>query len=373
MPPFASAWASGSEARELVNTCLGRLGDVPPGASLGFLYASDALARELEHILHLLQQGTGVRHWVGSLGMALAATARELYDQPALAILVTDLPREAWRLLPNLTSDVRGHVAAEAAWLAGQPSPFGVLHGDPTNPATPTLVEQLSEALGEGFFTGGLTSSQSLNLQVADTVVSGGVSGVLFDAAVPVIADHTQGCTPIGPVHTVTEASRNIVAALDGENALAVLRRDVGEVLSRDLNRMAGYIFAGLPLAGSDRGDYMVRNLIGIDPERGLLAIGDMLQPGDRLLFCRRDGNTARDDMEAMLARLRDHCAGRQPRGALYFSCLGRGRHQFGADSAELRMIDAVFPDLPLAGFFANGEIFHNRLYGYTGVLTLFL
>ncbi len=373
MPQFLSAWASGSEPRELVNTCLGRLGDVPPTARLGFLYASDALARELEHILHLLRQGTGVPHWVGSLGMAISASGRELYDQPALSILVTDLSEGQFRLLPNLTSDVRGHLAEPTDWLAGHPTPFGVLHGDPTNPATPTLVEQLSAALGEGFFVGGLTSSQSLHLQVADTVVSGGLSGVLFDPAVTVLADHTQGCSPIGPVHTVTEASRNIVAALDGDNALAVLRRDVGEVLARDLSRMAGYIFAGLPLTGSDQGDYLVRNLIGIDPQRGLLAIGDMLQPGDRLLFCRRDGNTARDDLQRMLARLRERCAGRTPRGALYFSCLGRGRHQFGDDSAELGMIEAAFPGLPLAGFFANGELFHNRLYGYTGVLALFL
>ena len=89
-------------------------------------------------------------------------------------------------------------------------------------------------------------------------------------------------------------------------------------------------------------------------------------------MFCRRDGTSAIDDMQRMLAGIKAGFTG-VPKGAVYYSCLGRGESLFGADSAELKMISHALGEIPLVGFFANGEISHNRLYGYTGVLTVFL
>ena len=206
---------------------------------------------------------------------------------------------------------------------------------------------------------------------IADEVNSGGVAGLLFRSDVAVVTSHSQGCQPIAEKHTVTACERNILIELDGRPALEVLKQDIGEVLAQDLQRIGGYIFAALPIPGSDTGDYLVRNLIGLDVEQQLVAIGDIVASGDEVMFCRRDGNSARTDMQRML----DDVKARLPaaaRGALYFSCLGRGRHQFGDNSEELGMIRDALGDIPLAGCFANGEIFHNRLYGYTGVLTVF-
>ncbi len=129
---------------------------------------------------------------------------------------------------------------------------------------------------------------------------------------------------------------------------------------------------AAFPVAGSDRADYMVRNLVGLDGERGLLAIGAPLEDGQRVMFCRRDGQTARDDLARMLGELKRR-ATTPAKGAVYFSCLGRGPHMFGAPSAELAAIQDELGEVPLVGFFCNGEISHNRVYGYTGVLSLFL
>jgi small ligand-binding sensory domain FIST len=183
----------------------------------------------------------------------------------------------------------------------------------------------------------------------------------------------TQGCSPIGPKRTITEVSRNIVLRIDGRPALEIFKEDIGETLAADLARTAGYIFAALPVVGSDTGDYLVRNIVGIDAENGLIAIGDLPQKGTQIMFCRRDGTTARDDLVRMLKQIKDRTSKAKPRGALYFSCLGRGRHTFGTNSEELGFIQEEFGDLPLVGFFANGEISHQRLYGYTGVLTVFL
>jgi small ligand-binding sensory domain FIST len=151
-----------------------------------------------------------------------------------------------------------------------------------------------------------------------------------------------------------------------------VLKEDIGEQTTQELSRVGGTIFAGLPVPGSDTGDYIVRHLIGIDPANGLIAIGDMVKPGGQLLFCRRDRQTAREDMARMLKSIKQGLYG-QPRGGLYFSCLGRGPGLFGEDDGELNMVREALGDFPLVGFFCNGEISHNRLYGYTGVLTLFV
>ena len=172
--------------------------------------------------------------------------------------------------------------------------------------------------------------------------------------------------------HVVTDGERNIIVSLDGRPALDVFKEDIGDVLSRDLRRTAHFIHAAIPVPGSDTGDYTVRNLVGIDPRNKLIAIGAEVEAGMPIIFCKRDAQSARDDLERMLDSIAEDAKGR-PRGGLYYSCLGRGEHMFGAPSAELGIIRDRLGEFPLVGFFCNGEISHDRLYGYTGVLTLFL
>ena len=116
-----------------------------------------------------------------------------------------------------------------------------------------------------------------------------------------------------------------------------------------------------------------MRNLTGIDPDQGLIAIGEYVNAGDSIMFCRRDHDSAVEDMRRMLGDLRKRAGNAPIRGGLYFSCCARGPNQFGDNSEELGLIADELGDFPLVGFFANGEISNNRLYGYTGVLTLFL
>jgi small ligand-binding sensory domain FIST len=117
----------------------------------------------------------------------------------------------------------------------------------------------------------------------------------------------------------------------------------------------------------------MVRNLIGIDPDHKLLAIGDIVNPGMSIMFTRREVKTAYEDLVKMLEKIKGSLKGKVPKGGVYYSCMGRGESLFGKDSAELKTIQKSLGDFPLVGFFANGEIYYQRLYGYTGILTLFL
>lgn len=373
MDEFLHCCVTGTDPRELVNTSLSKLGDIPESANFGVIYITDALARELEHLIHLLQQGTGVSHWTGTVGIAICASGKEIYDSPAMAIMICEFPQDDFLTIPALSTDSREFAESHRDWIDEKQARFGIVHGNPTNPATPDLIQQLSQELDGGFFVGGLTSSQSEHWQINDGLSQGGISGVLFSESIEVVTGHSQGCSPISPVRTITEAQRNIILKLDGESGLDRLKEDVGEVLARDLSRLGGYIFVGLPIRHSDTGDYMIRNIIGLDTDRNIFAIGELVDEGDKMMFCRRDGNTARTDMQRMLDDLKKRVGERKIKGAVYYSCLGRGRHQFGDNSEELQMINQTLGDIPLVGFFANGEIFNNRLYGFTGVLTLFL
>jgi small ligand-binding sensory domain FIST len=176
---------------------------------------------------------------------------------------------------------------------------------------------------------------------------------------------------PIGPVHRIDEARDNVVMAIDGRPALSVFYDDIGPELARDPRRLGGVIFAGLPVAGSDTGDYLVRNLMAIDPRQGWIVLAAEVAPGDQILFCRRDPDSARADLGRMLRQLKARLPG-PPKAGIYVSCIARGVALFGEPGVETGLIRDELGDFPLVGFFANGEISRDRLYAHTGVLTLF-
>ena len=248
---------------------------------------------------------------------------------------------------------------------------FGVVHGEPRNGQLPHLIEQLPEQIGNGYLVGGLTSASQYYYQLADDITEGQLSGVVFKPSVKVVSGLTQGCTPIGPQHSITDCEGHLVQELDHRPALEVMKEDIGEVLSRDLNRIGGYIFAGFPVTQSDTGDYLVRNLIGIDMQHQYIGVGEYLQNGQRMMFCRRDGQTAIADLKRMLNDIQQRLPA-PAKGGLYFSCIGRGKNLFGDHSQEMNIIAEQLGNIPLVGFYANGEIAGQRLYGYTGVLSLF-
>ena len=372
---FKAASATAPDWHSIVRQCLQGLGGGPFDANFGLLYVTDPLAVHLDELLADLSDKTGIKDWIGAVGSGICFTGCEIYDQPAAAVMLASLPEHSFRLIPAGIKPLEDMLTANRNWITENQVHFGIVHGDPRNAHIPQIIESLSNELDSGFLVGGLSSASDPDrpAQIAGEVCSGGLSGVLISSEVPVITGLTQGCTPLGRKHTITQCDRNILVNLDGRAALDVFREDIGEVLSKDLSRVAGYIFAALPVPGSDTGDYLVRNLIGIDPGQKLLAIGDVLEEQAAIMFCKRDGDSARQDMLRMLDDLGKRANGRIIKGGVYYSCLGRGRYQFGDNSEELKMIQDQLGDFPLVGFFANGEISHKRLYGYTGVLTLFL
>jgi small ligand-binding sensory domain FIST len=362
---FRFAHSKGADWQECVARCVAALGK--PDGGLGFMYFTDSLKPHAAEMVDTLKELTGIGDWVGTVGIGILATGTEYLGEPALAVMVAELPSNSYRVFSGKRRSPHQDERTPSGAIAAH---FGVVHGDPATPDMADLVHDMSQRVESGYLVGGLSSGQGDTVQVANDVLSGGLSGVVLASDVHVATRHTQGCTPLATRHVVTECEDNIVIALDGRPALDVFEEDLGETLAGDLRRAAQFMHVGFPVKGSDTGDYVVRNLVGIDPKNKLIAVGDVTETGAALVFCKRDAQTAREDLDRVLAEL-----GREvpsPRGALYFSCLGRGENLFGRRGAELEHIRDAIGEVPLVGFFCNGEISHDRLYGYTGVLTLF-
>lgn len=373
---FRAAYGLGDTPEQAIDAALARLATSqgeserrPPG--LGVVYVNEAMWPLQDRLIPLLRQRTGVQRWVGTVGGGIIAGSREFYDRPAVALLIAGLAEDRMQAIDP------GDLPPSSNGLGPR---LGIVHGDPRSPG---LTDGLTALAGaESYLVGGLAGGAdrfvTFSERVYDAPAGHGLSGVLLDGALPVAVGLTQGCSPVGPVRRITSAERNVVAELDERPALEVLKEDVGELLARDLRRAAGYIHVAFPLQNSDRSDYLVRNLVGIDAERGLIAVGEAVEPGRALVFVRRDPASARKDLERMLTDILAR-AKSPPKAALYFSCVARGRSLFGEEGLEATLVQQALSranggsEVPTIGFFGNGEICHDRLYGYTGVLTLFL
>jgi small ligand-binding sensory domain FIST len=297
---------------------------------------------------------------VGSVGVGICATAQEYNDQPAISVMIADFPPDSFRIFPAIKSDI-AEFADSRAWCEKTDAHFAVVHGDPRNPKTPGFIAELAEAIRDGFLVGGLTSSRGPNFQIAGGLTEGGVSGVLFSGQVSVATALTQGCTPLGRKHEITECRDNIAIRIDDRPALDVFNEEVGDILARDPSRTAGYIFAGFPIKGSDTGDYIVRNLVGMDPENKLLAVGEYLNAGDTIMFCKRDIRTA-FETGAHAARI----SSRRPSAKGLYSAAARA---CSSGFRGLKTIQQGLGDIPLVGF-SRAASFATSCTGFTRVLT---
>ncbi|NBX06227.1 MAG: hypothetical protein EBR18_09145, partial [Betaproteobacteria bacterium] len=224
-----------------------------------------------------------------------------------------------------------------------------------------------------------------------------------------VISRVTQGCKPVSRARVITEAHHNLVLSLDGEPALDVLLADLSISLDRPqqalqevrntlvglANPPTGSDSAAVRKTGNFGSDVLVRHIIGLDPGQRGVALSDHARVGGQLAFCQRNVQAARADLTRICAEIREELSPEdifEPQsvqvsrsgpsanapvqkaiaGAIYISCTGRGGPHFGGASAEMQIVRHALGDVPLVGFFASGEIAHQHLYAYTGVLTVF-
>jgi small ligand-binding sensory domain FIST len=377
--------------------------------TLGLLYITDHYAAAAQDILdHLGAELPEVTDWAGTVGVGIASSNVEYFDEPAMALMLCAIPPHQYRVFSGV------------APLASTFTPHTALvHADAGTPDVAELIAELADRTSTGYLFGGLASSRGDVVQFAiggngnmqghgkaRGVFRGGLSGVAFAEGVQLVSRITQGCQPIAPARSITGADNNLVTELDGEPALDVLLEDLRISLEQPQAAMAVLraTLVGLTQASEDvvnrtghfGTDVVVRHIIGLDPRRRGVAIADRVDEGMRLAFCRRDAEAARADLVRICAEIReelepeelplaaatalasrDALAPPSPdttpvAGAIYVSCAGRGGPHFGGPSAEMQIVRRALGDVPLVGFFAGGEIGRSHLYGYTGVLTVF-
>lgn len=366
---FRAGYAAGGDWQAAFAAALADAWPLPAGANLGFVYATDYYAPHFGEIVERLKAETGIPRWSGTVGLGIATPDGELFDRPALAIMAGRFPEDSFRLFgPVSQATELGEIAPE--WLAGQLGTVALLQADPRTPELETLIADLSEA-AKAFPLGGLTASRAGPASAIGGRAAG-LSGVLFGGAVPIVSGLSQGCAPLGPALSITAAEGNVISAIEGRSATEVLIEVVDQHFGGRLSEAWGSVHPAFPVPGRDRDDYLVRNFLGLDADKGLVAVSDLVEPGQKILFCRRDQQGARQDLDRMLADVKRRAAG-QAKAGLFFSCVARGPNLFGPGGAELRQIREALGDIPLVGFYAGGEISGDRLYGYTGVLALFV
>ncbi len=358
---------------------------------LGVVYVTTELQPALGALLGALREATAIEHWVGAVAHGVCAGTREIADEPALALMLADFPAGSVRVFsgrdPPPPLGGRGDPGLTRSHTA-------LVHADPSTPELPELVADMAARTATGFLFGGVVASQDTSspTQIADTPLAGGLSGALFASNVPVLTRVTQGASPIAAEHRITACSSQFITALDDRPALDVLLEDLGVTeqarVSRDgdkilqalpADRLGQGLFVGLSSGHQDRGigfgDYLIRNVVGIDPHNRVVAVAVLPTAGDRAVFCTRDQQAARRDLTRVCTELRAQLEEDrlEIRGALYHSCVARGEHLFGSRGVELEIIRHNLGDFALIGFHAGGEIARDRIHGHTGVLTLFV
>ncbi|MFN5940134.1 MAG: FIST N-terminal domain-containing protein [Polaromonas sp.] len=384
--------------------------------TLGLLYITDHYAAHAQDILdHLSAELPEVTDWSGTVGVGIASNNVEYFDEPALSVMLCDLPHDQYRVFSGvspLPSVASGRFKAHTA----------LVHADSSTPDVADLISEMAQRTGSGYVFGGLAASRSKTVQfalsgygnvkghgAAGGVFKGGLSGVAFTKEAALMSRVTQGCQPVSRSHEITACEGNVVTGLDGEPALNVMLTALNVTLEEPREALAKVrsTLVGLsdpaelssdrlvPYPGQFGAEVVVRHIIGLDPSRKGIAVSGTPLVGMQLAFCERNAQAARADLIRVCAEIREELEpqeqtlevatalsapeaesaphpARRIAGAIYVSCAGRGGPHFGAPSAELQIVRRALGDVPLVGFFAGGEIAHHHLYGYTGVLTVF-
>ncbi|MBI3602865.1 MAG: FIST C-terminal domain-containing protein [Nitrospirae bacterium] len=355
-------------------------------ADLAFLFFSSHYANQAETLCAAVRGEFASRVLLGGTGEGIIAGSEEIEGAAAVALWAARLP--GTKLTPLRLAFPQGADGfAIKGWPetlgAESPRPTFILLADPFTTPTDEVLSFMADRCPGSAAIGGLVSGgQDLGdnrLLLNDEVYDGGLVGVAVSGGIAVRTVVSQGCRPIGVSYVVTKAEQNVIHELGGSPALDRLQA-VFESLGGEERQIAHRaLHLGIVIdehrARFERGDFLVRNLIGADRGSGSVAIGDRVQEGQTVQFHLRDAQSASEDLNVLLAA--DRAKHRKPPlGALLFSCCGRGRGLFGRAHHDVAAVREREGEMPIAGFFAQGEIGpvggSNFLHGYTASLALF-
>ena len=367
---------------------------------LGIVYFSDHFAPHAAPLLEALQDEFPlVTDWVGSAGAGVMAAHGEYRGEPALAVMLLDLPRDAYRVFSGI---------APLKATADSPWEHALVHADGGLPDLQELLVELAGRTSSSQLLGGISSDEVLPVQLAwsqslnpshSGVLQGGLSGLAFAPSAGVLHASTQGCQVTSARMRITALQGNVLLSLDGRPALDVLEdmmlvrvdaqpEQATRKMRHILVALESQAYAGPHYPGQFPPDARVCSLVGVDMSRRGIVLPESALSQKYMYFCQRNWTAARADLLRVCAELReslspleptpgapwqaDSAAERGIAGAIYISCTGRGGDYFGSTNGELDLLHHVLGDIPLIGFFTPAQIAGQQLHRYSGSLLLF-
>ena len=348
---------------------------------LAFLFVAPQFEDELESILQSANASLGGGALLGCVAGGVIGADREVEDAPAVAAWAATLPDVTIRPFRLTYTEEEEHAIFDGLEEVPTRAPDSVLVmlADPYTFPAHLLLDHLNEhapgiPIVGGMASGGLVAGRTKLLQ-DDEIVSEGAVGAILEGAHGASAIVSQGCRPVGETFAITRAERNVVYELGGQPAVKRIEDLYASASERDQVLMRQGLHVGQattelkPELG--RGDFVIRNLVGLDRDTGSIAISDMAEVGQTIQFQVRDATSAREDLREIL-----RLEGLSPVvGALLFSCNGRGQGLFGEPNHDVTALRRAFGEIPVAGFFAAGELGpvagRNFVHGFTASMLL--
>ena len=388
---WASAISELTDLGQAVEECVvdlkSQLGDESPHLAVAFV--SPHHEAGYESVVPLVRERLPSARVFGCSGGGIIGSGVEVEQRAAVSITATVLP-DVEIVEFHLDGDALPDLdAGPATWeelvkVNNSQDPHFVMLADPFSFPTQNLLLGLDFAFSRATKIGGLASGgrqQGGNaLFLGDQTYRSGAVGVALHGNITVDTVVAQGCRPIGHLMRITESRGNLLVSLEEKSPLAVLKELFEQAGDRDRGLMRNSLFLGVVmdelLDDPKQGDFLIRNVVGMDERTGNLAIGELLKEGQMVQFHLRDAETSAEDLTAVLDRYATDNRENQIQGALLFSCLGRGQYLYGEANHDTGIFQDKLGEVPLGGFFCNGEIGPvsgtTFLHGYTSSFGIF-
>ncbi len=324
---------------------------------------------------------------VGCSGSGVLTEEGEIEGKPGMAVLV--LSSDRIKTHPFLFHPLRdrdrevGDELTQTIRGKSEQNSLLALFVDAYNGSPGTILQEVGEHFGFLPVVGAGCSengSQGRTYQLfQEQFTTNALSGLFFTGSFNSTIGVTQGCQPVSDPMVITKAKENLIFEINNQSAFEVFADTIKKPLLADLRRALSFVFVGLPSDPRQNsvgpGEYLVRNIVGLDQGKGILAVGENVSEGERMIFVLREGQRAREDLDQMLQRQLENLGARRPQLGLYFNCCARGTSLYGIPGIDTAYIHRALGDVPLIGFFGNfelGPVGHkNHTLAYTGVLAL--
>lgn len=369
-----------SAAAEATLEAARRLGEREP--TLAIVFASAHHAPQAVAVVDAVHEVASPQALAGCVAEAVVGTGKEVESQPAVSVWLASLETKV-RTFHCQYRQTNDH-SVFSGWPE-DPAGAYLLIADPFSFPADLLLRVMNErAPGSPFIAGGMASGGSspgeTRLFMDREVMDSGAVGVALPGNVEVVALVSQGCRPIGQVLTVTRSKGNVISELGGKPPVQQVQELYASLPEHDRELMIEGLLVGRVIdeykTEFERGDFLVRGVVGADPDSGAIAVGDAVAVGETIQFHVRDEASADEDLRTTLKVARDKVGDHRVAGGLLFTCNGRGSRMFSTPDHDAALLASELDDPPIAGFFCAGELgpvgSKNFLHGFTASMALF-